>query len=278
MRNKYKNDIKLLTNHYEKPLTNDKYEITRWIMRILTNKIPYENISKILKDRYIKEYRKESDKFRFPDELIGEHIEKHFGGTCFSVTYTLSHILDYFGICNNIVMGDMRVGENVHCAVVMELNGNRYLLDPGYMISEPIPITDDGESYIKTQSHDIILKKNKENGKQDLYTVGSKGNAVLRLGFHNDFVDDDTFKKYWEESFSRDTMDAVMVEYLSDAGLYYFRKNHVVHTSQGKKSNYVFEKEDDIASFIEEFYGINKNYIHEAHRALTERKLSVENK
>ena len=62
-----------------------------FLVKILENfaNLPYENISKIIKwNENFKE-----NHLRLPEEVISEHVDFNFGGTCFSLTFYLQTIL-----------------------------------------------------------------------------------------------------------------------------------------------------------------------------------------
>ncbi len=154
---KYKKQINQFLNYYEKPLVSCTYDIISWLIWIFTNKVPYENLSKIIKNHKL-DKQSDKDRFRLPDEVLEEHINNRFGGTCFSITYTLSAILDSLGIENHLVMADMRLGVCVHCGVMVKDNTQNYILDPGYMIPKPIPLDKHKITYLNIPSNDVIMR------------------------------------------------------------------------------------------------------------------------
>jgi len=97
--------------------------------------LPYENLSKILNLN-----RKWDDSpFRWPHDIICDYEKFRLGGTCFSLTFFLKAILDYFGYRTIILMADMKSGRNTHCTPLLDFNNREYLLDPGYLLHYPLP-------------------------------------------------------------------------------------------------------------------------------------------
>jgi arylamine N-acetyltransferase len=266
----YKKQINKFLEYYEKPLVSSTYDIISWLTWIFTNKVPYENLSKIIKD-YELDKKNDINKFRLPDEVLEGHLSKRFGGTCFSITYTLSNLLDAFGIENHLVMADMRLGECVHCGILVKDNTQSYILDPGYMIPKPIPIAKYKPAYLKIPSNDVIMLYDEESNRYLLYTIGKNGKQVLRLKFHTEPVNFEDFKRYWERSFELESMDAVTIENINNDGLFYFRRNHIVQTAYGKKKNRVFDNSEEIAEYLNSFFGIDKEYILTAEQILKQR-------
>ena len=92
------------------------------------SRIPYENISKIIKNSKCPTLE---DKIRLPLEVIEDHIERNLGGTCFSLTFFLESLFKNSGFSCYKIMADMKSGENVHCAVVVTIGRRKFLADPG---------------------------------------------------------------------------------------------------------------------------------------------------
>ena len=67
------------------------------LTRILVSfaRIPYENISKLIK---LSETGGEWDRFRLPAEVWEDFRRNNLGGTCFSLTFFLWAILDFLRI------------------------------------------------------------------------------------------------------------------------------------------------------------------------------------
>lgn len=266
----YKKQIRNFLNYYDKPVISSKYDTISWLTWLFTNKVPYENLSKIIKNSRINQ-QKDTNKFRFPDEVLEEHLSCGFGGTCFSITYTLSNILSSLGIENYILMADMRVGKCVHCGLYVKDSSGQYILDPGYMIPKPIPINKQETTFLKLPSNDVLVKYNEDINRYLLYTVSRTGKEVLRLQFHTKPVNDTDFKRYWEKSFELDSMDALTIENISNEGLFYFRKNHIVKTSFGKKKNQVFNNSDEIVQYLSSFFSIDEKHILTAQQILSQK-------
>ncbi len=257
----------------------DKYQIQfekpslpllKRVLYTFVTEIPYENISKIIKDGNLSSDRV---KLRQPDELIEEHLRFNFGGTCFSLTYTLLCILNTLGFNCYIAMADMKYGKNIHCGIITKLNNLNFLLDPGYMIPYPLVLCTDNSSMITTPANSVVTEYSIEINRYNLYTI-ENNNKMLRLQFNPDPVSFYNFKKYWHDSFYKNTMDEIMIEKISSDGLFYFRKNHMVHTCKGKKNNRIID--DSRNTFINGFFNIDISFINTAEEILQNKK-RVEN-
>jgi arylamine N-acetyltransferase len=100
--------------------------------------IPYENLTKLLRKLSTEPG---PDRLRLADVIVEEYVSLGAGGTCFSLTNALVGILSSFGFDARPVMGDMKHGADIHCAVLVEAPYGDYVLDPGYLVAEPVPAT-----------------------------------------------------------------------------------------------------------------------------------------
>ena len=98
--------------------------------------LPYENLTKIIRKFTA---RSPEERLRGPVEVVSGFIERRTGGTCFSLTYCLGSMLSSAGLRCHPVMADMK-RPNIHCALVVETAGRRYLVDPGYLVGEPVEL------------------------------------------------------------------------------------------------------------------------------------------
>ena len=131
------------------------------------SKLPYENISKIIK--YQKQFES-NDKIRLPFEIIEDHQLYNLGGTCFSLTFFLQTILKHQGYICYPVMAEMNWGKNVHCATIVDLNSQKYLVDPGYLLTRPMALSQGQCRMFKTEFSGVELRYQSETGMYDLFT------------------------------------------------------------------------------------------------------------
>ena len=121
-------------------------------------RLPYENLTKIIK---ITEEGTPERALRDPNEVLGDHVRLGTGGTCFSLTALLMHLLRAYGYEVRPVLADRPYGADTHCTVLVTLEGTEHLLDPGYLVVRPIPLDGVGTIRVPTPFNDIILKAEK---------------------------------------------------------------------------------------------------------------------
>lgn len=159
--------------------------------------LPYENITKIIK-------REESGNCeqarRYPEEVIRDHIRWGTGGTCFSLTSALLHLVRSLGWKAELILADRGYGQDTHCALLVWIENEPHLLDPGFLIVNPIPLPPNGKQKIKTGFNSLILAPEENPNRISLHTV-RQNKKIYRLTYKTSPVDTGEFCKAWDASF-----------------------------------------------------------------------------
>jgi len=220
--------------------------------------IPYENVSKIIK------VAKNSDpeaKFRLPRELMEDHIDHRLGGTCFSLTYFLEQILLASGYSCHKAMAHMQAGENIHCVIVVELAKDHFLVDPGYLLWEPLPLSSERSQVTYTPRGGVELEYDANGGLFHVFTFDI-GGRKRRYRFSDRAVSEGEFREHWIASFSKPTMHNILLNQLTEKGQLYIRGKHLRLTSlsEEKKANI----RQDYHRQIHDLFGIDPRWVEEA--------------
>ncbi len=189
------------------------------------SKLPYENVSKIIKLSQAEELAP----LRLPEEIYEDFRDWNLGGTCFSLTFYLLEILTYCGYEAYPVMGDMRWGENVHCAILVNRGGHHYLVDPGYMVHQPLELSKDTIKRHMTPHSGIAVRFDPMVERFDLYTF-RRGNWTWRYRFSPWPVSIEEFAQHWIESFYKPTMHGVCLTKVAGSEMVYVH-NHFTKIS-----------------------------------------------
>ncbi len=247
--------LKIFDIKEQKPSLKHVSEIIRQF-----SKLPYENLSKILK------LNKKWDDFpnRFPEEIISDYDQFRLGGTCFSLTFFLKTIMDYYGYKTKIIMADMKSGKNSHCALILKSKSNEYLLDPGYLIHKPLLVSispgNQNLSFIP-----VSLVYNEENNKYSLFTFQNK-NLKLRYSFKNIPTSLETFQKFWNSSFHWRTMHGICLSKRDEIGFTYLHNHYLKR--EGKGINFKGNFQDEIPEVVNNLFNIPSRLVQKAEKAL----------
>lgn len=190
--------------------------------------LPYENLSKILRDHQtgiVEESR------RLPSEVLHDHARWGTGGTCFSLTWTLLHLVRALGLQAEPILADRRYGPNTHCALVVWIDGVKHLLDPGYLLVNAIPFPKQEELIIPTSFQEVKLTPETSGSRVQLVTIHPDRSAH-RLTYKTDPVDTGTFLRAWDESFDFDMMSYPVLSRVADGKQYYLQKQSLLIRSR----------------------------------------------
>lgn len=161
------------------------------------SKLPYENFTKIIRAEEIEE---PDERPRMPDLVLTEHVELGTGGTCFSLAQFFSIVLGFAGFEAKPVMCDRSYGPNTHCAIIVPLGRERYLVDPGYLMEEPLAVPKEGESVQRGDASIIRLRRLGRSSQLILITE-RRGVAKLRYRLRDVPIGNESFRELWIDSF-----------------------------------------------------------------------------
>ena len=210
---------KLFFKHFCVSDGDAELEMLRTVIFQFT-KLPYENITKIITKFTIDD---PDERLRGPARVMSGYIEDHTGGTCFSLAWCLGSILSDSGFRCYPVMADMK-RNNIHCAMVVHIGEKRYMVDPGYLLGEPIELDSRAVSIDTTFGR--VEFRPKGTASYDLYTVtGSERKWRYRV--RTVPVAKVQFIRFWKKSFSLPMMNSLQLTKLTDDGHLYIKNHHL---------------------------------------------------
>ena len=238
----------IFLGHFGLPSGNPELEALRRIVTCYSS-LPYENLTKI-----IKKFTAASpeDRLRGPVEVVSGYVERHTGGTCFSLTYCLGSILTSAGYECYPVMADMK-RPNIHCALIVEMTGRRLLVDPGYLVGEPVELT--GRSVRLDSTFGVVELRPRGCERYDLCTLDGGWDELASLERRERIVaagqrapdrkwrytvrtvpvSHGEFMRHWQDSFSLPMMNNLLLTRLTPQGHLYIKNHHLrIKSAQGK--------------------------------------------
>ncbi len=227
--------------------------------------LPYENLSKIIK--FHRHGAHETERLRLPEEVIEDHLRMRLGGTCFSLTFFLQAILLHHGFPCYIVMADMKAGKNIHCAMVVLLDSVKYLVDPGYLLRQPMALDSNRPRLYHTEFTGVELRFNPAHEAYEVFTFNRQ-----EMKWRYRFVDRPTlpeeFLQHWQASFHRNSMNALCLTRVADEELIYIRRDFMRITNLEGKRNVSIKSR--YHATIQQEFGIAPEYVEQALSALRE--------
>lgn len=190
------------------------------------SRIPYENLTKIARSHE----RCDTSKRETPTELLDSFWAYGTGGTCFSLTSTLVHLLRALGFETHPILANRRYGSDTHCAVIVKLEPNAWhLVDPGYLIHFPCLLPSVGSQMYSTSHSRIELERIGECA-VTLSTVQG-ADRRYRLTYKTTPVDESAFQLAWDASFSWEMMTYPIIATVREGSQIYIQKSRVVTRS-----------------------------------------------
>jgi arylamine N-acetyltransferase len=224
--------------------------------------LPYENLSKIIKHKNHKEWL---EKIRLPGEVLDDHFRFHLGGTCFALTFTLETILNHLGYLCYPLMADMKWKPNSHCALIVRNQGDRYLVDPGYLLNRPMRLNVNRPRVFLHQISGVEVVYQQAEQYYHLYTF-NRDQMKWRYKFRDIVCSRHDFLTYWLESYYWNSMHGLLLNKIEKGRMVYVHKTFMRETTVETRMNRNIKR--DYHSSITGEFRIQAGKIEEALSAL----------
>ena len=234
-----------------------------YLVEILTHYagLPYENLSKIVK--LAQDYTA-PQRIRLPEEVMDQHARFRLGGTCFSLTYFLQAILaDQNFLCYPVIAHMQRMRDS-HCALIVLFNEQHYLVDPGYLLNQPMEVHPDRQRIYRTPHTGVELVFHPADEHYHVYTF-NREQLKFRYAFQDKPLEMPEFLEHWHRSFYWSGMRDICLTQVNDEGMVFVNGTFVqVQNLQGKQKGQV----SDIHRLVQETFEIPPEWIDNARAAL----------
>ena len=222
--------------------------------------LPYENLSKIA--AFSRGGNMEST-LGMASDWLEKSRETGAGGTCFSLTWWLRERIRAAGLDCALLMGDKGRTRNIHCALRFEWEGRGFLLDPGYMIFDPLPLPEAGlaaEAWISPNQ--VRVEDLPAEGVWRLWS-GPRGALKQRFDFRRRAVSEAEFLAHWEASYALPMMGYPVLNRVKDGGQFYLQKRSLlVRTPEGGEMRKLDREE--MRKALRVTFGIPEDLVREA--------------
>lgn len=185
--------------------------------------LPYENLTKAIR---IADEGSPARARRDPKQVLQDHFSTKTGGTCFSLSATLIYLIRSLGWNAEPILANRKYGDNTHSAIIVWIDQRPHLLDPGYLIVDPLPLDLEEPQKIETSFNELILSPQRKGDEVVLHTV-QQGKRTYRLTFKTQPVDAGDFLKVWDSSFGWDMMRYPVLTQVRGKEQYYLQENRI---------------------------------------------------
>jgi arylamine N-acetyltransferase len=229
------------------------------------SRLPYENLSKLV----AKHDRAGEARRRLPMRVLEEHLSLGAGGTCFALTALFLRVLTALGYQARAALCDTRHRPDNHCAVIITLPEGEYLLDPGYLIFEPIPLF--GAERQSLPSH-VALDGDAARDDR-IITLSTYQKQRYRL--KRQVITRERFFAVWDDSFDWTMMRNVHVSAALGSGYAYLHGHKLRVTTLAQRHNENLKgRQPDVLSAR---FGLDRDLVERAYTIVArEREPSTE--
>ena len=197
------------------------------------SRLPFENLTKIIQDA---EAGRVEVARRTPGRVLADHWALGTGGTCFALTSTMLYLVRALGFQAEPILADRRYGADTHSGLLVWQDGKPHLLDPGYLILQPLAIPTSGEVRVPTPFNQLILRAQNGGARVELCTLQAN-QSTYRLTFKAKPVDAGEFLRAWDVSFEADMMRyPVLSRVVGNQQLYLQKKHLLIRGANQKKT------------------------------------------
>ncbi len=225
----------------------------------LFSRLPYENLTKLIKKH---RFPPGPIRRRLPDEVLAEHLTHGAGGTCFALTHLFASVLERLKFQCFPVLCDTRHRPDNHCALIVLLDSEPHLVDPGYLLHEPVPLasTADGAARVALVPGDPV------GAAYDLYTYGTR-----RYRVKMEAVRAEKFFAVWDASFEWTMMNGVHLCSAAGDG-YAYVHNHKLCLRDGQARTLNIRGSE--SSVLARRFGIDPEVIEQAYQVVAAARIA----
>ncbi len=209
--------------------------------------LPYENLTKLLR----KYQAQGTDRLRLPARVVSEHLKLGAGGTCFSLSALFGRALDLFDVAVYPVLAEMRSKRALHCGLVVPVGRERFLVDPGYLVTRPVRLVSRGVSRVEMETGVIEVRGLPDGRTYELWAGGK-----WRYRFSDQSIETARFLELWQESFDWVMMHQVHLSRATDGGYLYLHGHRMrIQQRDGKRNLNVRQRRVEA---LGEYFGIHE--------------------
>lgn len=221
------------------------------LIRLATafSRLPFENLTKIIR---LEQEGNRARARRMPGRVIAEHVASGTGGTCFALTTAFLYILRCAGWEAEPILADRTYGQNTHSALLVWIDRIPHLLDPGYLVVDPIPLVSHDDTVIEREINDLILTPSDAGNRLELHTRRN-GQTRYRLTFKTDPVDMQEFCRAWEDSFDNEMMRYPVASRVSSGQQLYLQRDNYVLKDRATSRRIRLDRHGQIVTLQSQF-------------------------
>lgn len=152
--------VKSILDYLECPAKSPTIRYLNRLIQAYLHKVPWESVSRIMKRHSSPD---PLDCPRWPVEFWQDAMRHGFGGTCYESSLAFYHLLIALGYQGYLTVNDMGESRGCHAAIIVLLNGHKYLVDITIPVHTAVRIDPQKVVRRKTAFHDYIIRPVQKN-------------------------------------------------------------------------------------------------------------------
>ena len=235
-----------------------------------TRRVPWESASRIAKRSQTLNLE---DCPRFECDFWQSAITNGTGGTCFESNNAFFWLLQALGFDAYLTINNMRDQVAVHTAIIIRINGKRYLVDAGFPIHLPVPLNPRKPTYRTTPYHTYFALPGKAPDGATYYRIERDGHPKpYCFTLHDRPVNIDDYRQATTNDYDFDCglfLDRIIITKVIEDRIWRFGSESAPYQLEsfwnGDKTYYFLGYDPAIASDkIAEKFNMNRDIIHTA--------------
>ncbi len=205
---------------------------------------------------------------RWPDEFWTDALERGGGGTCFESNYAFLTLLQRLGFEGDLTINDMHEYAGCHTAIIIRLDGQRWLVDVGIPLHVPLKLAD-----VPTERESAIHSYRAEPNGAGKYTISRDRHPDPYIFTLIDRpVDEATYRAALEADYGPGGyfLDRVVINKVIDEQVWRFNSGeppaHLQHFADGERFNTPID--GPAADTLTAHFGIGRDTVQAAFDAL----------
>lgn len=142
--------VSAILDHLGLPEAKPSSDYLDALMTTYTRRVPWESAARIYKRARTAETEACP---RWPEEFWHDNLTHGTGGTCFESNYAFYTLLRSLGFDGYLTINNMGETVGCHTAIIISVDGARWMVDAGFPVHLPVPLDSTRKSYRQTRYH-----------------------------------------------------------------------------------------------------------------------------
>lgn len=232
--------------------------------------VPWETVFRIVKRG---KTAVSDDCPRWPAEFWRDTMERGGGGTCFESNYAFFSLLLALGFDGYLTINNMGESQGCHTAIILFLDGQKWLVDVGIPLYAPIAINPDDvvEKVTAFMRYTVVPE---ENGRYEISQYPHPKPYVFTL--IDQPVTDAAYRAATTADYGADGLflDKIIVNKIVDERMWRFNSTIIPTCFESFADGVRFEEmiEGDVETAVSQQFGMDKTAVKTALKAIAENK------